>query len=144
MFGFDHSMWTVNQPLSTPSAGPSRAVRGRFDLFACAPDGSRIGHLTDTRDVDEIARAWSPTATGSRLVEDGHVAIVRADGAAAPKRITDEPVLKEWRPRWSLDGTRIVFTRDPGTILVVDPDGSHLAAVPFGNPATGADWGPAK
>jgi len=170
----------------------ARAVRGRFDLFACAPDGSRIRQLTDTPDVDEIAPAWSPggeriafaryesgvdggpgdlwvmsangggekrlladrhnygspswSPDGKRiaLVQDGHVAVMRADGAAAPKRITDEPVLKEWRPSWSPDGTRIVFTRDPGTILIVDPDGSRLVEVPFGKPATGAVWGPAK
>jgi len=109
----------------------TRALTGRRAVAGCAS--------SHTLASDEArARRWIA------LVQDGHVAVMSADGAAAPKRITDEPVLKEWRLSWSPDGTRIVFTRDPGTILVVDPDGSHLAEVPFGKPATGAVWGPAK
>ncbi|HEX6653967.1 MAG TPA: hypothetical protein VF072_14570 [Thermoleophilaceae bacterium] len=43
---------------------------------------------------------------------------------------------------WSPDGTRLAFTRDPGMILTMDPDGSHVKRVPFGKSANGVDWVP--
>src|SRR5918992_801330 len=44
----------------------SRAVGGRFDLFAGASDGSALTRLTHTRGLDELSPAWSPD--GSRIV----------------------------------------------------------------------------
>ncbi len=64
-----------------------------------------------------------------------------ADGTGV-QRLTGEEELKKRRPRWSPDGSRIVFTCDPDFILVVDPHGSKLARVPLGRLPGGAVWEP--
>ena len=56
--------------------------------------------------------------------------------------ITDDPTATDWRPSWSADGSRIVFSRDPGQVLVVDPDGKNLTQVEMEERAAGATWGP--
>jgi Tol biopolymer transport system component len=113
---------------------------GSGDLWTTRADGSGAKRLLGGRH-DYSSPAWSPDGRRIALVQDGHVAVMDAHGTA-PRRITGDGQPMEWRPNWSPDGTRIVFTRDPGTILVVDPDGSHLVEVPFEQPATGAAWEP--
>jgi Tol biopolymer transport system component len=164
----------------------ARETRGRFDLFACAPDGSGLRRLTNTPSDDEDYPAWSPdgrrlafarfeegfengsgdlwvvTADGRRetlvlggpgrhsgpawspdgerflFVEEGHLALMNADGTDV--RPITEGELMDTRPTWSPDGSRILFTRDPGTILLINPDGTQLAEVPLDAPAGDAAW----
>lgn len=41
-------------------------------------------------------------------------------------------------------GTRLAFTRDPGKILTMAPDGAHLRQVPFERSANAVDWVPSR
>jgi Tol biopolymer transport system component len=63
-------------------------------------------------------------------------------GGSAVRGLTADEELKESRPSWSPDGTRIAFTRDPGAIVITRPDGSHEQAVPFEKSANGVAWVP--
>lgn len=52
--------------------------------------------------------------------------------------------VKESRPSWSPDGTRLAFTRDPGKILTMAPDGAHVRQAPFERSANGVDRVPSR
>jgi Tol biopolymer transport system component len=115
---------------------------GSGDLWTSGAGG---GHermlLGDVHDY--TAPAWSPDGSRIALLKDSLVAVVDADGGA-PRPITRGGDLKETRPSWSPDGTKIAFTRDPGKILTMDPDGSHVKQIPFERSANGVDWVPAR
>ena len=87
------------------------------------------------------APVWSPDGRRIALLEDSFVAVVDAAGGA-PRPLTPGGEMKESRPSRSPDGTRLAFTRDPGKILTMDPDGSQVRQVPFERPANGVDWVP--
>ena len=82
---------------------------------------------------------WSPDGEQILFVEEGHLAVMNADGTEVRPVTEGEPL--DTRPTWSPDGSRILFTRDPGTILLIDPDGTQLARVPLDAPAGDAAWG---
>jgi TolB protein len=86
--------------------------------------------------------AWSPDGRHLALTFDGHVAVADADGRSV-RQITGEDRVKKTRPSWSPDGKRIVFSREPGGVFVVNPDGSHLQRVRLDAPGFSATWGPA-
>ena len=79
--------------------------------------------------------AWSPDGSRLAFLAPGlggnfDVYVVGADGTSKERNISNSPEEEYW-PSWSPDGTRIAFTKvNPpatyqGTIVVVDPDGSH-------------------
>ena len=74
---------------------------------------------------------------------DGHVALTDRSGAAV-RGLTADDELKESRPSWSSDGSRIALTRDPGSIVITTPSGSNERKVPFDKAATGVAWVPAR
>ena len=114
--------------------------RGSGDLWTADAGGGRERMLLG--DVhDYTAPAWSPDGRRIALLKDSQVAVVDA-GGGVPRPVTKGGDLKESRPSWSPDGTRIAFTRDPGKILTMDPDGSHVEKTPFDKSANGVDWVP--
>ena len=114
--------------------------RGSGDLWTAAAGGGDERMLLGD-EHDYAAPAWSPNGRRIALLKDSLVAVVDA-GGGAPRPLTPGAEVKESRPSWSPDGTRLAFTRDPGKILTMDPDGSHVRPVPFERSANGVDWVP--
>jgi TolB protein len=110
------------------------------DLWVANADGTRETLLLEGPH-DHSSPSWSPDGRRIAVTQDGHLAVMDADGTAL-RTLTNPGKVKETRPSWSPDGSRLVFTRDPGLILLVDPDGSHLARFPVDRPAADAVWAP--
>ena len=119
----------------------TRARDDHGDLWITKPDRSPVSEPLLEGAHDDSTSEWSPDGQHIAFVRDGHIAVAGGHGEDV-QVVTDDPEVKDWRPRWSEDGTRIVFSRDPGLIFVVDPDGSHLAEVAIKEHAAGATWGP--
>jgi len=115
---------------------------GSGDLWTADAEGGRERMLLG--DVHDYAGAsWSPDGRRIALLKDSMVAVMDADGGA-PRPLTRAGDFKESRPHWSADGRRLAFTRDPGKILTMDSDGTHLRRTPFDASANGVDWVPAR
>jgi TolB protein len=116
--------------------------RGSGDLWTADPSGRRQRRLLGD-EHDYAWPAWSPDGRRIALLKDSQVSVMSADGGV-PRPLTRPGDFKESRPSWSPDGTRLAFTRDPGKILVMDPDGSNLRRVPFHRSANGVAWVPSR
>jgi len=126
------------------------------DVFVMKPDGSDVKKLTDSKGVSGDA-AWSPN--GSLIAFDadrgnrkGHSAIyvMQANGRKL-RRITDpQPPLSDYKPRFSPDGTQLLFSRAQGTaekapaaLFTVRLDGSGLHRLTsYALHVDDADWSP--
>jgi TolB protein len=116
--------------------------RGSGELWIANSDGTREeGMLGDEHDY--TAPSWSPDGKRIALLKDSLVAVVDADGGS-PRPLTPSGEVKETRPSWSPDGARLAFTRDPGKILTMRPDGSHVERIPFDRAANGVAWVPER
>jgi hypothetical protein len=85
-------------------------------LYVAGLDGEAPRRVTNF-DVGEHYPAWSPDGAYIAFAtwddeEGGHIWRVRADGRAAPERLTRTAALYE-QFAWSPDGTRIVALRSP-------------------------------
>jgi Tol biopolymer transport system component len=109
------------------------------DVFVMKADGSGVKKLTDSKG-ESGDPAWSPT--GRTLAIDADrgnrkelraIYVIHANGGK-PRRITKPaPPLSDYSPRFSPDGTQLVFLRARGTaesapaaLFTVRLDGSHL------------------
>ena len=116
--------------------------RGSGDLWTADASGRRERKLVGD-EHDYAWPAWSPDGRRIALLKDSQVSVMRADGGI-PRPLTRPGDFKESRPSWSPDGTRLAFTRDPGKILIMGRDGSHLSRVPFARSANGVAWVPSR
>jgi TolB protein len=112
--------------------------RGSGDLWTAHAAGGHERMLIGD-EHDYSGAAWSPDGGRIALLKDSLVAVMPARGGV-PQPLTPAGDLKESRPAWSPDGKHLAFTRDPGKILTMDADGSHIRRVPFDNSANGVDW----
>lgn len=85
---------------------------GNFDIYVMREDGTDVEQLTDTPD-DALRPSWLPSGLEIAF-ERGEPAaksiyVMRADGSEM-RRLFDGR-----SPRWSPDGTRLVYVRDPPT-----------------------------
>jgi Tol biopolymer transport system component len=91
------------------------------DVFVMKSDGSGVKKLTDSNGVSGDA-AWSPN--GSLIAFDADrgnrkglsaIYVMHANGREL-RRVTDpQPPLSDYKPRFSPDGTHLVFSRARGT-----------------------------
>ncbi len=136
----------------------------RNDIFTMAPDGGSLEQLTS--DGSNFDAAWSPDGReivyGSGNPGDAAQGIYVMDSSDGTllRRLTDTGSGDlDLAPRFSPDGSRVVFTRvrfgstPPGqdwrvagetsALFVVDADGSHLRRLTsWGIRAGDADWSP--
>ena len=110
----------------------ARQVRGRFDLFACAPDGSGVVQLTDTPGVDEITPAWSPDGSEIAFARYEH-GLERGPGdlwamsanGRRERRVRGEDGHDYSSPAWAPDGKRLALLVD-AHVAVTDVQGSAV------------------
>jgi VCBS repeat-containing protein len=132
-------------------------VLGNSDIYTMNTDGTARLPLTgDTTQFDDHTRnpSWSPD--GLRIAFDSNepngvggvnVWTVDASDGGNAVNVTGSATGSDddTNPAWSPDGAKIAFTRAGGTIWTINPDGTGLAQVNAGPPATQkeADWRPA-
>ena len=136
------------------SGGPND-ISGINDIFKMNPDGTGVVKLTDSKSFNGQP-GWSPdgkkiTFASDRRNHQGRMEIhvMDADGTNV-RRLTTLPsdAIYEDAPRFSPDGSRIVFNRyitDPGrsALFTVRVDGGGLKQLtPWGNGAGDADYSP--
>ena len=126
------------------------------DVFVMKSDGSGVRKLTDSKGASGDA-AWSPD--GSLIAYDSDrgnshgyssIYVIRASGGK-PRRVTrPKAPFSDYAPRFSPDGTRIVFWRSRGTadhapsalfMRRLDGRGAHRLT-PFSLHVNDADWSP--
>jgi Tol biopolymer transport system component len=135
------------------SGGPTD-ISGINDIFKMNPDGTGVVKLTHSESFNG-SPGWSPdgkiTFVSDRRNHQGRMEIhvMNADGSNV-RRLTTLPseAMYEDAPRFSPDGSRIVFTRyitDPGrsALFTVRVRGGGLKQLtPWGNGANDADYSP--
>jgi Tol biopolymer transport system component len=125
------------------------------DIFTMKPDGTDIRKLTDSVGYAGGAGAWSPDGKlivfeadrGDYPAQAGIYVINARDGSNR-RRLTTLPTGVDWdgAPKFSPDGTRILFTRftsQGAAVHTMRLDGSDLRRVsPWELNANDADWSP--
>lgn len=126
------------------------------DVFVMRPDGSGVKKLTDSKGANGDA-AWSASGRliafdSDRADRNGFSAIyvMNANGQNIRRITTPTPPLSDYEPRFSPDGTHLVFARARGTadnataaLFTVRLDGSGLHRLTAFTLHVGAsDWSP--
>jgi len=125
-----------------------------IDIFKMNPDGTGVVKLTDSKAFNS-GPGWSPDGKiafeSDRRNHQGRaeIHVMNSDGTNV-RRVTTLPAdaLYDSAPRFSPDGSRIVFTRyitDPGrsALFTVRVGGGRLKQLtPWGNGASDADYSP--
>ncbi len=125
-------------------------LKGSFGEYEWSPDGKKLVCMFRKKDKEEIEREkneqkkklgvvsrhitrvfFKEDEKGFLPKERWHIWTIDARTGKG-KQLTDSPVYDEWSPRWSPDGSKIVFcsnrTKDPD----LDPDAIDLFVVPAG------------
>jgi Tol biopolymer transport system component len=109
------------------------------DLYVVKPDGTGVGRLSNSADVNEFAGRWSPS--GKRIVfwrtpapfGFGEIWIMNAAGQDK-RQLTRGFDARD--PSWDPTGTRLVFTRNEGAdanLWTMRSDGSDLRRLTSGS-----------
>jgi TolB protein len=93
------------------------------DVFVMRPDGSGVKKLTNSKNASGDA-AWSPNGrliafdsdSGSRKGYNA-IYVMNADGSRIRRITRPTPPLSDYEPRFSPDGTELVFSRARGTAV---------------------------
>ena len=112
-------------------------VDANGSLWLIGADGSDLHPMSSLQGTHGAFwnAAWSPSGRQLAFIAPGRggnfdVYVTDADGRSKERNISNSSEEEYW-PSWSPAGTRIAFTKvNPpatyqGTIVVVDPDGSH-------------------
>ena len=163
--GPSNSGWAVWKPggaklafdsdRAAPDSGGPTEIFGINDIFKMNPDGTGVVKLTHSKSFNGDA-GWSPDGKKIAFESDrrnhegrNEIHVMDADGSNV-RRLTTLPseAIYDLAPRFSPDGSRIVFTRyitDPGrsALFTVRVDGGRLKQLtPWGNGANDADYSP--
>jgi Tol biopolymer transport system component len=126
------------------------------DVFVMKPDGSGVKKLTDSKGVSGDA-AWSPNGSMIAFEADrgslkgfSAIYVMQANGRKLKRVTNPRPPLGDYKPRFSPDGTHLVFSRARGTahhaaaaIFTVRLDGRDLRRLTsFALHAEDSDWSP--
>ena len=96
------------RPTASPSPSPTRAASGSSPPRAARPTRSPAAPATTPSPVGRPTAAKSPTPPTSIATSTSSSPSSRPDGS---RRLTTHPFL-DLRPRWSPDGSRILFTTE--------------------------------
>ena len=127
--------------MSEDGTGTRLVVGGpRDELHSdISPDGKRIVFVR----ADDVARPFGASCCGPAV----DLFLANADGSGITPLMPD-PLIDDYRPDWSPDGTRIAFSRGTGgglvsNIFTVNPDGSDVDQVTDGILGNNvASWSP--
>jgi Tol biopolymer transport system component len=126
------------------------------DVFVMKADGSGVKKLTHSKGVSGDD-AWSPN--GSLIAFDsdhgnskGHSAIyvIHPNGKKMRRLTNPPPPLSDYKPRFSPDGTHLLFTRAkspadgaPAALFSMRTNGTHLQQLtPYSLHVDDSDWSP--
>jgi len=120
------------------------AVLGLGQIWMCNADGSDAHKITDTLSTYRIS--WSRDGRWIVGERNGALEVIDLQNLGADPRLVEIPNGKATEPRWSPDGSRIVFVfTKKGTskpqIATVNADGSGLVLVTSGAVDGSPDWG---
>jgi TolB protein len=126
------------------------------DVFVMRADGSGVKTLTDSKGVSGDA-AWSPNGSLIAFEADrgnrkgfSAIYVMRATGGKLRRVTKPARPFTDFKPRFSPDGTHLVFSRERGTsdfgpaaLFTVRLDGSDLRRLtPYSLHADDSDWSP--
>lgn len=121
----------------------------RFDIFVMTVDGTNTEQLTSTG--TDYSPSWSPDGSRIAFARRGHeggsdVYVMDADGSNVRQLTDGEAGVTNRNPTWAPDGTRIAYHAGvvfdgPGSLVVMDADGSHPVTILDGG-VMGIAWQP--
>lgn len=93
--------------LAAPAGGPRRLSEpGRADVFpAWSPDGRFVAYAGAPEAPGEAGGNPARSALGQRRIW-----LMQPDGSGK-RQLTDDPAYRDERPRWSADGSHLLFVR---------------------------------
>jgi len=126
----DDITWTADGTKVLFDAMRDDANRQLFDRYEVSADGTRRRRLLEGLDTADPAVSPDGTRIASMSLADGQIHVMNTDGSGR-RRLTNTPT-RNYTPSWSPDGSRIVFSGDPGgttqltatRVEVINEDGS--------------------
>ncbi|MCG8349976.1 MAG: hypothetical protein MI924_19600 [Chloroflexales bacterium] len=114
----------------------------KYDLYIASVDGSSLVRVRENVSDNDARLAWSPDGTQLAMnpnVDGGMTYVINQDGSGQRNLFPINRPLGG--PKWSPDGTRLLFYGQ--TLSVVNADGSGLTTLADGFSAVeSADWSP--
>ena len=120
-----------------------RSSRGEgWEIYSMHADGTGLRNLSNlnwaSEDMPDVSPDGTRVAFRSSRDSSGEIYVMNVDGSDQ-RRITHDPK-EDWFPRWSPDGTEILFYRLGAGIHIIGANGQNerwLATC-----QTGGDWSP--